>query len=498
MPQNIKITTILPTNVSNILTFASGSVPVTTLQLGASVTGLGVPTNTYVTAFTSNTITVNNTFSIPSGIQITIIDNQGSVLKVSNDYKIKVPSGGTIRLDTGLNTGQVFITGDLNVQGNTTTINTTNMNIEDNIIVLNKGETGIGVTEGTAGIEVDRGTAFSGNSQILWDESKFWFDPWSATTKQGLWVFKTKNFDTVNGIYTNSIDTNGQALSLISKGTGVVTVTGTNNYEKQVLSYDDGTLTILDDDTIPNIRAVVDKIDYQILNKPGDKIRRDDTKVIVYDNNINERIVFFSTFGASTNFIQLNHFLTTNRELNIAPGHFIVIIGSGVPGLDGTWPVGVADPFSDQCSIIVAAPMILNYTLNTSTAIYVKGAKSNVKVFVDDQLITEFQDNAVDIFNVRIQDSTIESTISNHDLILSSPGTGSIRVQDSMKIMYTGYATSATPAMESDCVKIYTDPEGAGDTGIYFVNPTYLPDKDDYRRDELISKKKAIAFSILM
>ena len=67
-----------------------------------------------------------------------------------------------------------------------------------------------------------------------------------------------------------------------------------------------------------------------------------------------------------------------------------------------------------------------------------------------------------------------------------------------MKIMYTGYASSATPAMESDCVKIYTDPEGPGNTGIYFVNPTLAVNTGDYRRDELISKKKAIAFSILM
>ena len=61
------------------------------------------------------------------------------VKRVNSDYKISTPSGGNIYLDTGLNAGLVYISGDLTVQGNTTTVNTTNLVIEDNILVLNKG-----------------------------------------------------------------------------------------------------------------------------------------------------------------------------------------------------------------------------------------------------------------------------------------------------------------------------------------------------------------------
>lgn len=496
MPQVLTLTTTAPTFTSNVLTFAS--VPVTTIQLGASVTGFGIPANTYITAFTTTTITVNNNFNLIVGTVVTITDNQGAVLRSSSDYKIKVPSGGTIRLDTGVNVGQVFVTGNLNVQGSTTTVNTTNLEIEDNIIVLNRNETGVGVTEITAGIEIDRGPILEGNAQFLWDESKSWRDPWSSTTRNGLWVFKTKSFGTINGILTNSIETEGQDLALISRGTGSITVSGTLDYERQILNYNTGNFEVLDDDLIPNIKSVVDKIDYQILNKPSDKIRRDDTQVIVYDYNIKERIIFFSTYGVLNQFVQVNHFLTTNRELGVTVGSFVSIINSGVPALDGTWEVTFANAFDQEFTIRIAAPIILNYTANTTDAILIKDRKSNARVFIDGNVVAEFLDTHIDLFDIRITQSSIEGTISNQDLILGSPGTGSVRIQDSMKIMYTGYASSATPAMELDCVKIYTDPEGAGDTGIYFVNPTYLPDQDDFRRDELISKKKAIAFSILM
>ena len=116
-----------------------------------------------------------------------------NVIRVNSDYKIQTKSGGTITLDTGDNTGLVFITGDLTVQGNTTTVNTSNMTIEDNIIILNNGESGYGVTQRTAGIEINRGTASS--SEILWNEDIGWRDPSVELTRFGLFVFQLKIYD---------------------------------------------------------------------------------------------------------------------------------------------------------------------------------------------------------------------------------------------------------------------------------------------------------------
>lgn len=494
MPQEFTLQTV--TNVINgkILTFAS--VP-RDLQLGASVRGFGLPLNTYVAAFTDTTVTISNVVSVVPNTTITFTYNSGSVLKVSSDYKIRTPNGGTIRLDTGINEGQVFITGNLNVQGTTTTVNTENLDIEDNIILLNKGETGFGVSTGdrTSGIEIDRGTFPEGNGQFLFDENIEWWDPWIDQYRDGAWISKAKNSAAPSAIRTHSIDTDGNNLALISKGTGIVTVRNTTNYERQVLDYNTG-LSIIHDDTIPNIRAVVDKINYQIINDPGDKIKRDNTQVIVYDTNITARI---GTITAETSsIIRLDHNLITNRELNIVVGSSITIVGSGITNLDGTWTVTVADTTGQFFKILVTGPVVAPSLPNISTSILVNNANSNAKVEVDGVLVTEFQQNSVDIFNVRIQDTTISTTVSDTDLILTSPGSGNIQIQDSVKIMFTGYNGSGTPAVEVNCTKIYTDPEGPGGTGIYYVHPSYQFDKNEFRRDELISKKKAIAFAILM
>lgn len=66
------------------------------------------------------------------------------------------------------------VLGNLIVQGTTTSIETTNTTITDNIITLNNGEVGAGVTAGTSGIEIDRGS--EANKTFVWDDS---VDKWT-------------------------------------------------------------------------------------------------------------------------------------------------------------------------------------------------------------------------------------------------------------------------------------------------------------------------------
>lgn len=422
-----------------------------------------------------------------------------SVVRVSSDYKIQTDNGHTIWLDTGLNAGQVYVTGDLVVQGNTTTVNTTNMVIEDNIILLNKGEIGAGVTEFTAGIEIDRGVAARGNAQILWNENMVYRDPsvpYPNNIKHGLWVFQTKDGDIVSGIRTNCIDTDGKTLNLISSDgsstieQGIVSVKGTTDYERRVLNYNNG-LIAFDDDTIPNMKAVDDKIDYQILNNPSNKIKRDDTQVVVYDNVI--KINSFSTLGSNTEII-CNHPLVANSEFRIAIGNTVTLSGTGILGLDGTWPIIDAVPQLEFFKILITTSLTLSNVPNVGT-VTINNKKSNIQMFVDGVLYGEMQSTHADFYSLRLQDTTITTTISDTDLILASPGTGSVQIQDNLKLSNVGLVPSNPP---SGTLKIYSNPEGPGGTGIYFVNDVFATNVGDNRRDELISKKKAIAFSILM
>ena len=119
----------------------------------------------------------------------------GQFFQVNGDYNIKVKDGGTIKLDTGPS-GDTIVTGNLTVSGDITAVSSSQLEIEDRIITVNKGEAGPGVTLTYAGLEVDRGTYLDSTevpkASILWNETNPGFvteeDPTSAA---GYWMFTT-------------------------------------------------------------------------------------------------------------------------------------------------------------------------------------------------------------------------------------------------------------------------------------------------------------------
>lgn len=93
--------------------------------------------------------------------------------------------------------GNATITGNLTVEGTTTTVDSTTVAIGDNIMVLNKDETG--TPSANAGIEVERGTAT--NVSLLWNETN---DNWTVSDGSATAVILTaSNF---NSVYTGTID----------------------------------------------------------------------------------------------------------------------------------------------------------------------------------------------------------------------------------------------------------------------------------------------------
>ena len=191
----------------------------------------------------------------------------------SGDYKVKVPSGQSITFDTGAGVGNVQITGNITIAGTQTVVNSQELDIVDNIITLNKGETGSGVTENTSGIEIDRGTAL--NAQMVFDEQTSFNDPITQTVKPGTFVFKTTD-NAIIGLRTNAITTGGGDLYLINSGTGVISVSGTNNYEAQVT----------EDDDVPNKKYVDDAITTGIQTITIQSIARGDSALNLFDESI--------------------------------------------------------------------------------------------------------------------------------------------------------------------------------------------------------------------
>ena len=151
--------------------------------------------------------------------------------KVSGAYTIAATGGTTI--DSALT-----VTGNLTITGTTTTVETTNTEITDRIILLNKGESGAGVTGVTSGIEIERGS--TANALLVFDDStdtfRISYDGGStfttiATSVGGSGLESIVEDTTpqlggdldINGFNITSANTN-QDINIIPSGTGNVVV----------------------------------------------------------------------------------------------------------------------------------------------------------------------------------------------------------------------------------------------------------------------------------
>lgn len=393
------------------------------------------------------------------------------VLQVDNgDYFVKVQDGGTITLFTGPQQGTVVVSGDLLVEGNTTTVESETMTVKDNIIVVNKGETGTGVTLGTAGIQVDRGPS-TADAQILWDESESHFSPTTATTVLGTWVFRRDN-GTLTGIQTNSIDTNQGVLGLINSGSaGYVTVTGTANYERNILTYVDTAtfnpsfgVTVTDDDRIPNAKAMSDYVTSVFTNYTPEFFASGDTIGQAFDTARFTGVASCSgttltIISVTTNYIKLNDFVT---GAGIPGGVTIVSFMSGIGGV-GTYQISTSLSFGAQ-------------------AIVTGDAVSKITFTVDNILKTQIDVNGLLVNNLRLNTNTVSSTASG---ITIDPNNGQVLVDGYFQLAIQG----SDPTAVASNNMLYHKTLEAGDTGIFF--------RTTARNDELVSKRRAILFGMI-
>jgi len=355
----------------------------------------------------------------------------GQFFRVNGDYNIKVRDGGTITLNPG-NTGDVVVVGNLTVGGIVTAVSSTELEIEDRIITVNKGEAGPGVTLTYAGLEVDRGTYVDSTevprAAIVWNETNppshstndteedpasgagYWM---FATGQEGSYGFRDSNVK-LRRILTDASTDSGD-LTLIGTGTGVVKVKGTSNYRLQVTDNDD----------IPN----KDYVDYSILNNPTFQIRApqsQNTRVIIADKEV-----------------------TPN---NISTG-------------------GSLAYYQDQTGYPVAPDL---------------APESGIGFIVDGQLTSTFYTNRVQLQDLEIIGSEIRHDNSNENIFINTNGTG--KLQTNYGIQLDNNAVS--PGMITGSHVIYSRPESVGKSGIFFVNT-------ENTRDELVSKNRALLFSML-
>lgn len=220
------------------------------------------------------------------------------VLRVTDgDYRIVVDNGnnGTIYLDTTSGAasprGTVVITGDLEVKGTQTTVESTVTTIADNILTLNEGEAGAGIRASfqyKAGIEIDRGSLPT--ARLIFDEQS----PYVAGGSSGTGSFR---FEDINGAFlplnVNSVNAEGPLY--VTTPNSAINVAGTVDYEENVFNYGAGGNivdpgngnVILNNDFIPNAKGTADYITYALSIYNDDNIAQNNSEVAVLDEESN-------------------------------------------------------------------------------------------------------------------------------------------------------------------------------------------------------------------
>lgn len=365
--------------------------------------------------------------------------------RIDGDYRLTVEPGGSITLDTGVSDGSVIITGDLIVQGEQTTVNTSQLSIEDKIITLNRLESGAGgVQDSVSGIEIERGD--DPNVYWIYDE-RIQVGPGSNPIAGGF-VGRRGGTDsagtTLLGIQTSGIDTSGANLYLINQGNGIVTVEGVEYYQERLFQYDQEAQTP-PSNNIDFTAPTVVKAPYGLVNAKG---------VADYVNS------FF------------------------------------------------AGRYQDR---IESGAIDVSYVAVHDKEEFPGIQSSQVEFGIDGIVAARFFNNRAELQHIRFQDTAIETTSSNADLILAAPGVGSVRIDDTLQISPqpylddisqgqdadtdnpdrpTDYFPKTEPTSPVDGVKIYNKDQQGGDTGIYFVN-------SNDNRDELVSRNRALLFSMI-
>jgi hypothetical protein len=345
------------------------------------------------------------------------------VVRLDGDYRIVTKTGGEIRLDTGDNTGTVYITGNLEITGTgtKTKIDTTDLQIKDRIITLNDGQVGNKISgvlpEGNkSGFIIARSTDLSptGNrASLLYDEDLPGISSGPRGGGDGAFVLRSDNRPGILYVGGLRLDTANMAPSFYPNGnprfyftddftSHVVLSIGP---EASVQTYSADLLASGLDNDIPNKKYVDDR--FAALSVGTDRARR------LSDGSATDERVF----------IELSH-----------------------------------------------------------SAL---GGAGRMAMFVDNYLVMQLEQNSVQMADLGVVGSTIKPVFTNTNLYLTTEN-ADVEIQAGLSFTVPTY----TPESETNKVKVYsTSTTGAGGTGLLFVN--------EQGKDELVSAKKALIFSII-
>ena len=144
---------------------------------------------------------------------LTFTGGVGVTTTVATDA-VTIDIGQDVSTTSDVTFNDVTVSGDLSVLGTLTSINSNNTELKDNIITLNQGEVGAGVSLGSAGIEIDRGS--ESNVRFAWDETS---DQWTTQTQPISTGNITAGEEIQNGISTVNVTVNNRNIVMAGRTT---------------------------------------------------------------------------------------------------------------------------------------------------------------------------------------------------------------------------------------------------------------------------------------
>lgn len=145
-------TPVLGTSADTIMVKADANQGVTVATKGTGITTVQSEAGVTLSTSGMNADVKVQAAGVGAAVRLTAareVDIQGPNINLTGAVAV---TGATSLQD-------LTITGNLTVNGTTTTVNTATLSVTDNIVEINKGQVGSGVTAGSAGLKVDRGDA---------------------------------------------------------------------------------------------------------------------------------------------------------------------------------------------------------------------------------------------------------------------------------------------------------------------------------------------------
>jgi len=199
---------------------------------------------------------------------------QGALTRVTSATQVTITAPTVATVGDQTISGNLTVSGNFTVSGTPTTVNSTVLTVKDNIITVNKGEAGSGVTLRYAGLDVDRGDL--ARQRLLWDETS---GKWVAGPTSQEVALATESYVTTaisgkaNTSSLSTVATSGSYADLTNKPT-YATVASTGAYSdltgKPSLATVATSGAYADLTGKPSLATVATSGDYgDLINKPS-------------------------------------------------------------------------------------------------------------------------------------------------------------------------------------------------------------------------------------